>query len=237
VNAPAHGVAGFDPEWRRLYRWGGVCALLYILLAIVIPLGLVLAPGYDFELGGAALLEHIAANRTWWFLVQGLVLAPSVLAIVTFGALFVATAHLDRAMASVGALLGITSQVLFLAYFPVVNGLGYLSDQYAAASPARRTALEGGAEALVAMNNAYGPSDTLIAVGVFFFSLAMLRGPFPRPLAYLGLCTLPAAVLGALLKPVLGAAYLWWWVLFVVWFAAVAVELLRLGRARPLSGS
>ena len=179
--------AGFDPSWTRLYRWGGVCALLYVLLAIVIPLGLVLAPGYDFELGGAELLEHIAMNRTWWSLVQGLVLAPSVLAIVTFAALYAATFDAERTMATIGALLGVTSQVLFLAYFPVVNGLGYLSDQYVAASPARRPALEGGAEALVAMNNAYGPSDALIAVGVFFLSMAMLKGGFPRALNALGI--------------------------------------------------
>jgi hypothetical protein len=219
-----------DPAWRRLYRWGGACALLYILSAIIIPLILVAVLDYDFDLEGAALLAFIGEHRVWWVVVQGLVLAPSVLLLVTFAALFTATMRLDRAMAAIGAGLSLTSQVLFLAYFPVVNGLAYLSDQYVSAPLERRVALEGAAEALVAMNNAYGPSDTIIAAGVFFYALAMLRGIFPRWIAHLGIATLPVAIVGAAMKPLLGVAYLWWWAVFVVWLAAVGVELLRMGR-------
>ena len=80
------------------------------------------------------------------------------------------------------------------------------------------------------MNNAYGPSDTLIAVAAFLLSLAMVRGSGPRWVAYLGVATLPAAALGAALKPWLGAAYLWWWLLFVVWLAAVGFYLLGSSR-------
>lgn len=115
----------------------------------------------------------------------------------------------------------------------MVTGLVYLSDQYVlAATTERRAALAGGAEALVAMNNAYGPSDTMIALGVLLFSLVMFRGLFPRWVAYLGIAVFVAAVVGAALKPVLGAAYLWWWALFVPWIIAVAVKLHRLASGR-----
>ena len=91
-----------DVSWVRLHRWGGACAFLYIVLAILVPLGMVVAPGYDFDLGGADLLEYIAEHRLWWFAVQGLVLAPSVFLIVTFAALYEVTRHLERTMAAVG---------------------------------------------------------------------------------------------------------------------------------------
>jgi hypothetical protein len=60
----------------------------------------------------------------------------------------------------------------------------------------------------------------------------MFRGLFPRWVACLGIAVFVAAVAGAALKPVLGAAYLWWWVLFVPWIIAVAVKLHRLASGR-----
>jgi hypothetical protein len=112
----------------------------------------------------------------------------------------------------------------------VVTGLAYLSDQHvAAASAEHRAALVGGAEALVAMNNAYGPSDTMFALGILLFSLVMLKGVFRRSVAYLGVATFAAAAIGAALKPFVGAAYLWWWALFTAWLVAVALKLYVLG--------
>lgn len=113
-------------------------------------------------------------------------------------------------MVLVAALVSVGSQILFLAYFPLVTGLVYLSDQYVLAATAeRRAALAGGAEALVAMNNAYGPSDTMTALGVLLFSPVMFRGLFPRWVAYPGIAVFVAAVAGAARKPVLGAACPW----------------------------
>lgn len=224
---------GVNPRLGKLLEFGGICAFLYILFAILVPLVLVAVTGYDFELRGRELLTFIGAHRVWWAVVQGLVLGSSVFLLVTLAALVVVTYPLSPTLSVVGGLFGLTSQVLFLAYFPVVNGLGYLSGQYGgAASPEYRAALEGGAEALIAMNNAYGPSDALIALGAFFFSLAMLRGGFSRLLAYLGIATLLVSVGGAFLKPVVGAAYLWWWLLFTIWLAWVGFDLWRLGRGR-----
>lgn len=219
-----------DSSWKSLYRLGSVAALLYLITAIGVPMVLVVALDYDFTLSGAELLPFIAAHRTWWIALQGLVLGPSAIAIVTYLALYVALRDLDKSLAAIAAVITVGSQILFQAYFPVVTGLVYLSDQYAAAaSAAQRDALVGGAEALVAMNNAYGPSDTMVAVGVLLYSLVMLKGRFHKAVAYFGVATFVAAVVGALLKPVIGAAYLWWWVFFVVRFAAVMVKRYSLG--------
>lgn len=53
-------------------------------------------------------------------------------ATLQFIALYVALKHLNKSYAAIGAVAAIASQVLFLAYFPIVNGLLYLSDQYVA---------------------------------------------------------------------------------------------------------
>lgn len=219
-----------DPEWKSLYRWGSVAALLYLIMAIGIPMVLIVSVDYEFELSGVELLEFIAAHRAWWIAVQGLVLGPSVIAIISFLALYVALRQLDKSIAAIAVVITVGALLLFLAYFPVVTGLVYLSDQYVlTTSVAHRAALVGGAEALVAMNNAYGPSDTMFALGILLYSLLMLKGVFHRYVAYLGVATFVAAVIGAALKPLVGAAYLWWWALFLLWYAGVMIKLYRLG--------
>src|SRR5688572_12071925 len=79
-----------DRTWRRLYRIGGMSALLYLVLGIVAPAALfVLVPtGYERGLNSASLLTLIAANRTWWIIVQTLTLGGSFLAIPVFLAIF-----------------------------------------------------------------------------------------------------------------------------------------------------
>jgi len=62
-------VAGVDPSWKGLYRVGGVSAILYIVLALVVPTISVLTMGYfesTAEYGGLEFLRFIAANRFWW---------------------------------------------------------------------------------------------------------------------------------------------------------------------------
>lgn len=224
--------SGPDPRWLKLYRAGSVCAWLYII-SIIFTTSIFIGSDYDTTLDGLGHLEYIAAHRTWWMILQGLVLGTNALLIVTFMALYPVLKHLDKSTTAIGVVLAISCMILFIAYFPPVNGLVYLSDQYVAATdPSARQALVGGAEALVAQMNVYGPSDTLLAISVLFISLVMLRGVFHKAIAYLGIATCAAGVVGATLKPVLGVTYLWWWLLFIVWLGAVAVKLLQLGWPR-----
>ncbi len=222
--------AGSDPAWRDLYRAGAASVGLYVVLGMIAPAALFLTSDYDASMNGTAILEYIASHRSWWVAIQALTMGPSVFAIVAFLALGAALWRGSRSYTAIGATLAIAAEVLFLAYFPVVNGLVYLSDQYAAAASAeRRSALATAAEALVAQNNALGPSETVLAVSVLILSLVMLKGVFHRGVAYLGVATFMAAIVGEALKPVLAIAYLWWWALFMIWFVAVGWKLYRLG--------
>jgi hypothetical protein len=45
----------------------------------------------------------------------------------------------------------------------------------------------------------------------------------------LGIATCIAAFIGLALWPIVGVAYFWWWLLFVIWFIAVGWKLYQLG--------
>jgi len=224
-------VAGPDPSWRGLYRAGGVSAILYVLLSLTVPGVQVLTMQYDFKMDGPTLLQFIAANRLWWITLQTLVLGTSILAIVSFVALFVALKHLNKSYAAIGAVIAITCHLLFLAYYPVLLGLVYLSDQYvAAATGAQRVVFATAAESLIAQNNAFNPLyESLFGISILILSLVMLKGLFHKSVAYLGIVTCVAAFIGLALWPVVGVAYFWWWLLFMIWFIAAGWKLYRLG--------
>jgi hypothetical protein len=219
-----------DPSWRGLYRAGGVTAILYVVLALTVPAVQVFTVQYDFKMDGPTLLQFIASNKLWWITLQTLVLGTSILAIVSFVALFVALKHLDKSYAAIGAVVAITCQLLFLAYYPVLLGLVYLSDQYMAATDMQRVVFATAAESLIAMNNAFNPLyESLFGISILILSLVMLKGLFHKSVAYLGIATCVAAFIALALWPIVGVAYFWWWLLFIIWFTAVGWKLYSLG--------
>lgn len=222
-----------DPTWHRLYFWGGISAFGYLFLALVVPYLQVLWYTYDFEMGAAAYLEFIAAHTVGWMTLQTLVLGGSVLAIVTFIALFVALKHLDKSMALIGAAWAVTAQILFIAYLPVLYGLAFLSNQYMTAPAAEQNTYAVAAEALIAMNNGFNPFyESFFAVSILLISIPMLKGAFSKFVAYLGIATPVVCIVAMSLWPIIGIGYFFWWLLFMVWFALVGWRLIQLGRVR-----
>jgi hypothetical protein len=225
---------GPDPSWKGLYKVGGISAILYIVLALVAPTLQVLSMKY-FELtteyNGAEFLQFIAENRFWWLILQTLVLGTSILAIMTFVALFVALKHIDKSYAAVGAVIAVTCQLLFMAYYPVLLGTVYLSDKFVTASVNQQAILATAAESLMAINNAFNPLyESLFGVSILFFSLVMLKGVFHKSIAYLGVATCVVAFIAIALWPIINVNYFWWWALFFIWFTAVGWKLYRLGK-------
>lgn len=76
-------------------------------------------------------------------------------------------------------------------------------------------------------NQSYEP---LFGISILIFSLVMLKGVFHKSIAYLGIVTCAAALIGIALWPVLNVAYFWWWAFFFVWFTVVGWKLFQLGR-------
>jgi hypothetical protein len=225
---------GVDSSWKGLYKVGGISAILYIVLALVVPTVQVLTMEY-FELtaeyGGAEFLQFIAENRFWWLILQTIVLGTSVLAIVAFVALFVALKHVDKSYAALGAVVAVTCQLLFMAYYPVLLGMIYLSDKFVTAPANQQAMLGTAAESLIAINNAFNPLyESLFGISILIFSLVMLKGVFHKSIAYLGIATCAAAFIALSLWPIVGVNYFWWWVFFFVWFTAVGWKLYQLGK-------
>lgn len=226
------GFANPDPSWRGLYKAGGVSAVLYVLLAIVVPAVLFWMVHYDTSMDAEATLRFISQNRTWWMVEQTLVLGSSVISIVVFLALFVALKNVNKSFAAIGSGIAIVCQILFVAYYPVLIGLAYLSDQYVATvSEERRTVLVAAAEGLLAQNNAFNPLyESVFAASILVLSLVMLKGVFPKATAIMGIATSVAAVIALSLQPILGIGYFWWWFFFLIWFVLVGWKLFRLSR-------
>jgi hypothetical protein len=160
-------------------------------------------------------------------------LAPSAFALVVFLALYQALKHLNKSYAALGALAGIVSWALTLA-IPTTGGgasiLVYLSDHYmAAATAAQHTAFATAAEVFIAENNITGAVGILTPVGMLILSLVMLKGVFPKGIAYLGIVTGALGIVSEAIRPILGPGYFVYGLLLPIWFLAVGWKLYRLG--------
>lgn len=230
-NSTGDAATGPDPSWSGLYIVGGISSILYIVLALLVPAVMIAIPRYDLTLGAHELLQLIAEHTTWWMMLQGLVLETSIFLIVTSAALFVALRHLNKSLSLIGALVLGTSQVLFMAYYPVLLGLTDLSKKYAAATGDAREVFATAGEALIAQNAGFNPVyEVLFAAGIAIFAVMMLKGVFGKFLAWLGIANLVAALVAMALFPVIGLAYFFWWVFPAVWLVAVGWRLIVLGR-------
>jgi hypothetical protein len=225
-----------DPAWRTLYVAGGVSAWLYVLLAVVVSgvMTAIVDDFWDILVDPRRLLEFIAdGHEVYWHVLQALVLMPSIFVIITFAAATVALWRVDRSLALIGGLVGVVSQILFMAYYPVLLGMVYLAGEYEDADIGRQGDLATAAEALIAQNSGFNPVyEVLMAAGALILAPAMLRGPFTRWTAWLGVASFVTVVVGVALHPVLGLVYLFWWAVFVLWLVVVGWDLVRLGRGR-----
>jgi hypothetical protein len=153
---------------------------------------------------------------------------------VVFLALYMALKHLNKSYAALGALVGIASEGIALAYSsspPSLNtGLVYLSDHYVAATTAaQRADLAAAAEGLIAMSNAVNAAGILTALGILILSLVMLKGVFHKGVAYLGILTGTLGIVSEALRDMLGPGYIVYGLLLPLWFLAVGWKLYRLG--------
>jgi hypothetical protein len=183
--------------------------------------------------GGTATLHYIAAHRTLYIVHQQLWLLPGVFAMVTYLALYPALRHLGRSLAALGAVVGGSAYALTLAIPTTTTGapaLVYLSDRFVGtADPARRAALATAAETLIAQNRTTMAVGPLTTVGLLILSIVMLRGVFPRAVAYLGIAAGVLGIAGEALRFVFEGFYGVYGVLLLVWMGAVGWRLLQLG--------
>ncbi|HEU5383579.1 MAG TPA: hypothetical protein VFV38_49895 [Ktedonobacteraceae bacterium] len=234
ARLPTEAQAVPDPSWRSLYRAGGISAILFTVSVLVaIVLIMIMPPPLNAD--GVTTLHYIASHKAVYVIEQVLWLAPGVFGAVTFVALFSALKHLNKSYVALGTLAGFVSWVLGLA-IPTTGGgapvLVVLSDQYLAASTvAQHTALATAAEVFIAQNNTPSASGLLAPVGILILSLVMLKGVFPRRVAYLGIVTGALGIVSEALRPMIGPGYIVYGLLLPIWFLVIGWKLSRLARA------
>ena len=228
-----------DRSWGALYRAGGVASILAACVYIVATLIYFVVPPPPGE-GGTATLDYIAAHRAVYILEQVLWLAPSVLLTVATLELAVALKGVHKSYAAIGGVLGVASWALTLVY-PATGGgapaLVYLSDRYAATGDATlRAAYAAAAEVFIAQNIIPTAVGILEPLGILILTLVMLRGVFPRGVAYLGIATGALGLVSEALRPMLGPAYLVYGLLLFAWFLASGWALYRLASGDDAEG-
>jgi hypothetical protein len=183
---------------------------------------------------GAEMLAFVDAHRTVYIVKQALWLVPSLFMIVVSLALAVACWRLGRSLALVAGSIAAASWALSFAWPTTGEGslaMVLLSDRYAdATSDADRTALIGGAETLIALNDMASPLGILQTVGILLLGVLMLRGVFRRGLGWLGAITGGLGIVAEAFRVQLGWAYAVYGLLLFVWMAWVSVALWRLAQ-------
>jgi hypothetical protein len=133
----------------------------------------------------AGLLQFFASYRSFFVLSYALFTAANALSIVGVFGIYAVVRTLNRSYAALGAgtlTIGLVVELLS----STTPALIALSDGYSASGGAAdQQAFATAALAVSATNNPLIAS-AFIGVGVIFVSFAMVRGPFGRGLAYLG---------------------------------------------------
>ncbi|HEY5183260.1 MAG TPA: hypothetical protein VIJ07_26445, partial [Dermatophilaceae bacterium] len=150
-------------------------------------------------------------------------------------ALYPALKHLDKSLAALGAVVGGSAWALTLAIPTTTTGapaLVYLSEQFmATADPARRVAFATAAETLIAQNRTTVVVGPLTTVGLLIVSIVMLKGVFPKAVAYLGLAAGVLGISAEALRMVFEGFYGIAGMLPLIWMGAVGWNLYRVGRS------
>jgi hypothetical protein len=182
---------------------------------------------------GAAVLEYIDSHRVVYLVELVCFVGLSVPALVVFSSMAVALKHVDSAMAFVGGLFGVASEVTALAVGSspqsLNGGLVVLSTSYqAAATPEERAGLATAADAIIATTNAMPWAGVLTAAGILVLSLVAWRGPIPAGVAAFGIVTGALGIVAESLRPVIDYGYLAYGLLLPIWFILAGLTLHRL---------
>jgi hypothetical protein len=185
-----------DSNWVSLYKFGGIAALLSVLV-ILTDIALTFVPAGAEPPGSMTAVDWFRLFQdNWFFGLRNLGLLPNVLnlslSIPLFLALYEAHKHTNKAYAALALILSLAGTAIYLsnnAAFPMLA----LSTKYAAAATdAQRALLIAAGEAILARGEDFTPGALM---GFLFsetaslvISFVMLRGGiFSRATAYAGL--------------------------------------------------
>jgi hypothetical protein len=224
-----------DAAERRLYRWGGLSALLLSLgYLLTIPLFIAVGPPPH---GGEARLEYLVGKTTAWWAILGLSVVTDLLFLPVALALYRALRSVNKnAMVVATTLVGLFVVLDLAVTWTNYAALITLSEGYATATPLQRAADIGAATYAAAVLDSSLEavySILILSIGILVTSLVMRKGVFGRGTAYVGVVTGVGgivAVVGPYFASVLSVMLVIVAALTTLWIVLVGVRLLRLSR-------
>ena len=225
-----------DPDWKWLYRVGGISALV-LGIAYIIIIALYLPVGKPPS-GAEARLMYLAGNITLWWTILSLSVLTDLLFIPVALALYFALKGINKnvmlvATTCVGLFVVLDLSITWTNYASLIT----LSGHYASTT--------NNAERAVFVAAAIYPSIVIessllfvyntftLTVGILMTGVVMLKGVFSKSTAYLGLITGIlglVAVLGPFFVTALDATIIIASILTTVWVMFVSYRLYRLGQ-------
>jgi hypothetical protein len=222
------------PAGRSLFRIGGACAITVAVIYLVIIV--LFAFAGTLPNGAEAALKYLDHKSALWSAIVALSVLTDVLYIPVGLSLYFALREINH----IAALVGVAFMFLFVGLDLAVTWTNYaslivLSGHYAAASSdAQRAAYVAAAD--YSMSVLSSRTETVYAIvdlsfGILVIGVAMLRGVFNRPTAYLGIATGIVGILtlsGLFVTVILNA------ILAIVWLFFVGYRLYRLTDKEPV---
>ncbi|MBN1995341.1 MAG: DUF4386 family protein [Anaerolineae bacterium] len=208
LDQPNHKVA--DPQWKELYRIGGIVAVATVILILLVIVTFPIWPYLPGTTSVENIFAAIQANRLGGLLsLDFILLINNLIGVLLFLALYVSLKQVNESYALIALVLGLLAVGLIVPARPIFE-LVSLSDLYATAitDVAKDHYLAGG-EAMLAYfdGTAYKVNTFLGGLSLLISSLLMLRSNiFSKATAYVGIVT-NLAVCGFLL-PGIGIALL-----------------------------
>jgi hypothetical protein len=150
-----------DQSWKSLFMIGSILAFVYTAM-VVLPLVLIFTTPQPPATGGLAVLSYISSHKGIYLTELICFVGLCIPAIGVFFALTILMLKSNKALAALGGLVGIFSEIVALALGgspeSLHGGLVYLSSQYTlASSEVQRLALASAAEGLLAIGDLYKP--------------------------------------------------------------------------------
>jgi hypothetical protein len=227
-----------DPQWKGLYRVGGISAIV-LALAYTLTTPLYAVAGAPPN-GGEAWLQYVNGKETLWWGILGLSVLTDFLFVPVCFALYFALKGVNRNLALIGvAFVGLFAVLDLAVTWSNYAALITLGANYASAvNDAQRAALVAAATYAdtVLRYSLAVYSIALISFGILVIGVAMLKGVFSRVTAYLGLATGIlgiVSVLGPFVLSALGTLIILTSISTIIWLLFVGYRLFRLGQSRP----
>lgn len=210
---------------KGIFRTGAISSVLVAVFIIVALVAGLLAGPAPQDVTQA--LVRIDVNKLLITLGLGAGIIIALFLIPVIPALYLALREVQHTYALLASVIGGVGVVTSLLSSSTQYALVRLSDSYATASAADRTAIVAASNAMRGSSNvSFTETGILFGVATILISLAMLRGVFSKWVGWVGIV---AGILSFLsLVPPISILLLAANVIYVIWFIGVGARLYRL---------